>query len=91
MLPTKHSTELLGTLAAICSTVSFIPQLLRVWRRKSAKDISLGMFLLFSFGVLLWLIYGTLIGSRPVIAANGATLILSVAILLLKLRYDRAM
>lgn len=90
MMFLRHATDWVGTVAASCTTVSFIPQLLRVWQRKSAKDISFGMFLLFSFGVLLWLIYGVLIGSRPVIAANGATLVLSVAILLMKLRYDRA-
>lgn len=83
-----HATETIGTVAASCTTLSFIPQLVRVWQRKSARDISFGMFFLFSFGVLLWLIYGTLTGSRPVIEANAATLVLSLAILLLKLRYD---
>jgi MtN3 and saliva related transmembrane protein len=84
----QHITEIIGTVAAICTTIAFVPQLARVWRRKSAADISLGMFLCFSFGVLLWLIYGIRIHSRPVIEANAATLVLSLAILLLKLRYD---
>lgn len=81
--------ELIGSIAAVCTTSSLVPQLVRVWRRKSAEDISLGMFTMFSIGVLLWLIYGILIGSRPVEAANAVTLIFSLAILLLKLRYDR--
>ncbi len=85
----QSTTEILGTVAAICTTISFVPQLVRVWSRKSAADVSLGMFLIFSLGVLLWLIYGIRIGSRPVIEANAATLVLSLAILLLKLRYDR--
>jgi MtN3 and saliva related transmembrane protein len=78
----------IGSTAAVCTTISFVPQLLRVWRRKSARDISLIMFLLFSFGVTCWLVYGIGIGSRPIVAANAITLALSVAILMLKLRYD---
>jgi MtN3 and saliva related transmembrane protein len=82
-------TESIGNTAAICTTVSFVPQLVRVWRRKSAEDISLSMFLLFSAGVALWLAYGLRIGSFPVIAANTVTLALALAILVLKLMYDR--
>jgi MtN3 and saliva related transmembrane protein len=88
-LAPRGSLEWIGSTAAVCTTVSFVPQLIRVWRRKSAHDISLTMFLLFSFGVACWLVYGIGIGSRPVIAANAAALVLSVAILVLKVRYDR--
>lgn len=80
----------IGSGAAACTTISFLPQLIRVWRRKSASDISLVMFLLFSLGLVLWLIYGIGIHSAPVIAANIVTLTLAVAILALKVRYDRA-
>jgi len=59
-----------------------------VWRRKSAGDISLAMFLLFSFGVFCWLVYGLAISSLPVVTANALTLALSMAILGLKVRYD---
>ncbi|MGO9777525.1 MAG: SemiSWEET transporter [Terracidiphilus sp.] len=79
----------IGSLAAICTTISFLPQLLRVWRRKSARDISLAMFLLFSFGLFCWLVYGLGIGSVPIVVANVITLTLALAILVLKLRYDR--
>jgi MtN3 and saliva related transmembrane protein len=89
MMAARWLTEAVGNTAAICTTVSFVPQLVRVWRRKSAEDISLSMFLLFSSGVALWLAYGLLIGSFPVIAANTVTLALALAILVLKLRYDR--
>jgi MtN3 and saliva related transmembrane protein len=78
----------IGAIAAVCTTLSFLPQLLRVWKRKSAQDISLSMFLLFSFGVACWLVYGLGIGSAPIIAANAVTLTLALAILALKLRYD---
>ena len=81
--------NLIGSVAAGCTTVSFIPQLIRVYRLKSARDISLIMFLVFSLGVFLWLLYGIFIRSFPVILANGFTLLLSLAILALKLRYDR--
>jgi len=86
---TQSGVEALGYAAAFCTTVAFVPQLVRVVRRRSARDVSLPTFLLFSIGVFLWLIYGIDIGSKPVIASNGLTLILSVAILILKLRYDR--
>ena len=81
--------NLIGSVAAICTTISFLPQLIRVYRLKSAREISLTMFLVFSFGVFLWLLYGVFIRSFPVILANVLTLALSLAILGLKLRYDR--
>ena len=81
--------ELLGFVAAICTTAAFVPQLARVIRLRSARDISLPTFLLFSIGVFLWTIYGLYIGSKPVIASNAITLVVSVSILVLKVRYDR--
>jgi len=91
-LPSRWTTNFMpwiGFAAAACTTVSFLPQLIHVWRRKSARDISLAMFLLFNLGLLLWLAYGIGIGSTPIIAANAITLALALAILALKLRYDR--
>ena len=84
------AVELLGFAAAFCTTAAFIPQLVRVLRLRSAREISLPTFLLFSIGVFLWLLYGLDIGSKPVIASNGVTLVLSVSILVLKLRYGRS-
>jgi len=81
--------EALGFIAAFCTTAAFLPQLLRIVRLRSARDISLPTFLMFSVGVFLWLLYGLDIGSKPVIASNCVTLVLSVTILVLKLRYDR--
>jgi len=79
----------LGYTAAFCTTAAFVPQLARVIRLRSAREISLPTFLLFSIGVFLWLIYGIAIWSMPVIASNVVTLAISVGILLLKLRFDR--
>jgi len=74
--------ELIGSLAGILTTVSFIPQVVKTWRSGS-----LFMFLLFSLGVLLWLIYGLAIDSRPVVIANAITLVLAFSILVMKLRH----
>jgi len=81
--------QVVGYMAAFLTTAAFVPQLLRVIRLRSARDISLGTFLMFSAGVFLWLIYGIYAGSKPVIASNAVTLLLSVSILGLKLWYDR--
>lgn len=83
------AVENLGFAAAFCTTSAFVPQLVRVLRLRSAREISLPTFLLFSTGVLAWLLYGLRTGSKPVIVSNSLTLILSLSILFLKLRYDR--
>ena len=83
------AVELLGFVAAFCTTAAFVPQLVRVLRLRSARDVSLPTFVMFSVGVFLWLLYGFYIGSKPVIACNGVTLVLSVSILSMKLRYGR--
>jgi MtN3 and saliva related transmembrane protein len=79
----------IGWLAAVGTTVSFVPQFVRVWRLRSAREISLITFLVFSVGVFLWLLYGIFAHSMPIILANGITLALSLAILVLKMRFDR--
>lgn len=81
--------DLVGSAAAVCTTVSFLPQLIRVWKLKSARDISMTMFLVFSLGLIFWLVYGVLTNAWPVIMANAVTLALSAGILFLKVRYDR--
>lgn len=78
---------LLGLTAGTLTTLSFVPQVVKIWKSKSAEDISFGMFTMFSLGILLWVIYGLLIESPPLVIANAVTLILAIAILLLKRRY----
>lgn len=85
---TVPAINTIGLIAAFATTAAFVPQLVRVWRLKSARDISLHVFLLFSFGEAMWLMYGLLIHSAPVILANVVTLGLALAILVLKLKYD---
>jgi len=81
--------ENLGFTAAFCTTAAFVPQLVRVLRLRSARDVSLPTFVMFTAGVFLWLLYGIDIGSKPVIASNGVTLAISASILILKIRYNR--
>lgn len=77
----------LGLLAGTLTTVAFLPQVVHTWKTKSAKDLSLPMLLSFTTGVLCWLIYGIWIDSLPVMLANGITLVLAGANLVLKLKY----
>ena len=81
--------NLLGLTAGSLTTVSFVPQVIKTWKTKSAGDISYGMFLLFGAGVLLWLLYGIAIAALPVIIANAVTLLLALTVVILKLRYER--
>jgi MtN3 and saliva related transmembrane protein len=80
-------TNILGLAAGAFTTLAFVPQVTKTWRSKYTRDISLGMFAIFSVGVLLWLLYGFQIGSTPIVIANGITLGLSVTILLFKIKY----
>ncbi len=79
--------DLIGALAGTLTTISFIPQVLKIWSSRSAADISMGMFSLFALGVSLWLFYGLSIHSAPIIASNSVTLILSLAIIIMKIRF----
>lgn len=80
-------TDLLGSAAAALTTTSLIPQVWKVWRSRHAADISLGMYAMFTLGVALWLGYGILIESWPVIVANSITLLLAGAVLVMKLKF----
>jgi MtN3 and saliva related transmembrane protein len=83
------ATDAIGFAAATMTTVSFVPQVLRIVRTRSAHDISWWMFGIFSVGVALWLGYGLILDALPVVLANAVTLVLAVAILVLKWRYGR--
>jgi MtN3 and saliva related transmembrane protein len=80
-------TDLIGTFAAILTTLSFLPQALHTFRTKDVRGISLGMYSAFTLGVALWLVYGLLLGAWPVVIANVITLALASTILVMKLRY----
>lgn len=80
-------TSAIGFIAASLTTVAFVPQARKVWRTRSAKDVSLGMYSLFTLGVAMWLAYGILIQAWPVIVANAITLVLAGAVLVMKLKF----
>jgi MtN3 and saliva related transmembrane protein len=80
-------TEIIGYLAATLTTASFIPQALHTFKTKDVSGISLGMYSSFTLGVALWLVYGLVLQSWPLVIANAITLSIASAILVMKLRY----
>lgn len=82
-------TEAIGFAAAACTTLAFVPQAVRVWRTRSAEDISLAMYLILVAGIAMWIVYGALIRSEPLVAANVVSLALAGAVLAGKLRFTR--
>lgn len=89
MTPPFTLADAIGLAAGVLTTVAFVPQLLKIYATKSGRDVSARMFVIFSIGVALWLTYGLMIRSLPMIVANSVTLLLAFAILGLKLRYAR--
>ena len=83
-----NTTIMMGYFAGFLTTISFLPQVVKTWKTRSASDLSLGMFSVFSVGVLFWLVYGFLIQEPPMIIWNSVTLILVLAILVMKLKFD---
>ena len=81
------NADLIGAAAGTLSTVAFVPQAWRIWKTRSARDLSLPMYLIFTSGVALWLVYGLLLGAVPIIVCNGLTLLLAGAVLAMKLRF----
>jgi MtN3 and saliva related transmembrane protein len=79
--------EVVGYVAAVLTTVSFVPQAWLTFRTRDVSGISLGMYSAFTAGIALWLVYGVAIGAWPIIMANAITLTLAAAILVMKLRY----
>lgn len=84
---TAFTPTWIGIAAALLTTAAFAPQAFKVWRTRSTRDVSLAMFLLMVTGIVLWLVYGLLIGDLPLIVANAVTLVLASAILVAKIRF----
>lgn len=83
----NFSPEWVGYAAALLTTLAYIPQTIKVLRTKHTQSISLGMYSMISGGILLWLVYGWMIDSWPMIIANGTTLIMSLYIMMMKIRH----
>ena len=84
-----ENIEIVGMLAAFLTTSAFVPQVYKAYRNKSAKDVSLTMYLVLLVGLLLWLYYGWHIESMAIIMANSITAALVIFILVLKIVYEK--
>jgi len=78
---------IMGLVAAALTVIAFFPQLMKVWKTKSTKDISLGMFSIFCVAVFLWFVYGILIKDTPVTIANFLVFIQAFIIVVFKVKY----
>jgi MtN3 and saliva related transmembrane protein len=83
----KIHISTIGLIAGICTTISFVPQIIKIIKTKQVRDLSLCMYIILTTGVLLWLIYGVLIREAPIILANSATFILCLFVLVSKFAY----
>jgi len=77
---------LIGLLAAVCTTISFLPQTIKTIKTQNTRDLSLTMYLVFTIGLAMWMVYGILLVNWPIIIANGVTMIFTAIILYLILR-----
>ena len=80
---------MLGLLAATTTTVAFLPQVIKNWKTRSAGDLSFGTFGLFTAGLVLWLVYGLIIGNLPIIVSNIVTLALNAVNLIQMVTYRK--
>ncbi len=79
--------NIISSIAIVCSTLSFLPQVVKAIKTKKTKDISLLMCVIVTIGISSWLIYGLLIGDAPLIIANAIAIVMIVTLLALKIRY----
>lgn len=86
---TSTWATVVGTVAAICSMASFVPQILKILREHDASSVSVRMYVVTVTGFACWIVYGVLIGSWPVTVSNVISLAMSAAVLILTLRVDR--
>ena len=81
--------DVLGLTAGTLTTISFMPQMLRILKRRSAEDLSYGALAFFILGISLWVWYGVALRSLPILLTNAVTLALNCTILVLKISHDR--
>ena len=80
--------EILGLVAGTITSITFLPQVIQIWKTKSAKDLSLGMLALLIFGVSVWLMYGIIARDIAIIYTNSMVLLMSFIMLFFKLRFS---
>ncbi len=79
--------EVLGMIAAVITTASFLPQVYKTWKTKDVASLSLTMYVGIFIGLILWLIYGIYLNSLPMILANGITAVSALVLVIMKLKY----
>jgi MtN3 and saliva related transmembrane protein len=82
-----NMVEIIGSVGATCTTLAFVPQVLQIWKTRSAKDVSLPMYITFMVGIICWFTYGLMLNAWPIIVANIITFVLALAVILMKLRW----
>lgn len=82
-----NMVEIIGSVGAACTTLSFVPQVLQIWKTRSAKDVSLPMYITFMVGIICWFTYGLMLNAWPIIVANTITFVLALAVVVMKLRW----
>ena len=85
---TPTIADIIGTIAAVLTTASFVPQVWLTYKTRDVSGVSLGMYSAFTIGVGLWLVYGLMVGAWPIVVANAVTLTMAIAILVMKLRFS---
>ena len=87
-MDTPSAIWFLGSIAGLLTTVAFVPQVLRTWQSRSAADLSMSMLVTFALGIVLWIVYGIMLKESPIVVTNVITLILSVALIVMKVRFQ---
>lgn len=82
--------EVVGFVAALCTAMAYLPQVYSMWRSKDGSGLSWGMISLLLVALTLWLVFGFAIHQRPVILVNGTSLILTLTMTALKIKYSSA-
>ena len=85
----ENYVHYIGLTAGLLCTISFIPQVLKIYRAKKAEDISTITFAVFSIGIMMWLVYGFIKKDYPIVIANCMTIVLSLSIVIMKRIYSR--
>ena len=83
-----HWITIIGLLAAVCTTIAFLPQVIKTVKTKKTKDISMLMYIILTTGILLWVVYGLLTIDLPIILANSITFVLALIVVMLKIIHE---
>ncbi len=81
--------DAIGTVAAVLTTASFVPQVWLTFKTRDVRGVSLGMYSAFTVGISLWLVYGLMMNAWPIVVANAVTLALAISILVMKLTFGK--